>query len=618
MLQLLGTSEEPVSPAFWGPPHGAGSTPPIALQVDGLVLGIRGRDAGDDPTSWAEEGRLFVAADRGPTRGDEPTRPAEGLLRAYLAGGIAGLSAVQGDWSAAIVDRRHGHHDLVLARGGRGTHPIYFARTRSGLVFSSSIAALLADDAVTRHVDAGMLREYLAGRTAGDPAATLLTAVRRIPSGHWLRLDWADGNGRPLPAPVPLRPGEPASRGGSPRRGLQPPAAALPTPAQVLTELPEAVRQLEEPVTGVEQYLAWRAGQPGGPAAPRAAEGRSDPPDAVVGQWLRVRRAQVQGILRSPGFCGRPYWDDLGPAEAFRRACAHPSRSMAPFWRQLNAELWLRLFVDRSRDRLPHPLREGELEELGDPCLRAGIPAVKAHPAHRGRHAAMVGRDGRAYLRLPVRTRNVWPGHDLTEVLDEALDGSGVPLRSGDVVALAEKIVAISQGHVVPLDQVRVRALSRLLSRFTTRTPAGIFLGLPESFELAVREAGLPRILAGTVATALTRPFGIRGVFYRFTGWKVAAIDSPDPDALPPSDTCIKLAPHDPDGVSARLAEHLSRRAGARIEVAVVDVNDIGADVLGASPGVDRRTLVSVLRDNPLGQDRQQTPVGIVRRVVPR
>jgi hypothetical protein len=229
----------------------------------------------------------------------------------------------------------------------------------------------------------------------------------------------------------------------------------------------------------------------------------------------------------------------------------------------------------------------------------------------------MVGRDRSAYLRLPVRTRNVWPGHDLTEVVDEALADAGVSLRSGDVVALAEKIVAISQGHVVPVDEVRVRALARLLSRFTTRTPSGIFLGLPESFELAVRVAGVPRILAGTVATALTRPLGIRGVFYRVTGWEVAAIDSPDPDALPPSDTCIKLAPHDPGGVSARLAAHLSARAGARIEVAVVDVNDIGAEVLGASPGVDRRLLVSVLRDNPLGQDRQQTPVGIVRRVVP-
>jgi hypothetical protein len=29
------------------------------------------------------------------------------------------------------------------------------------------------------------------------------------------------------------------------------------------------------------------------------------------------------------------------------------------------------------------------------------------------------------------------------------------------------------------------------------------------------------RILAGAAAAAVTRPFGIRGVFYRFAGWAV-------------------------------------------------------------------------------------------------
>jgi F420-0:gamma-glutamyl ligase len=225
----------------------------------------------------------------------------------------------------------------------------------------------------------------------------------------------------------------------------------------------------------------------------------------------------------------------------------------------------------------------------------------------------MVGRDRVPYLRIPVRTRNVWPGDKLADVVDEGLASCPVALRAGDVLVVAEKIVAIGQGRVVRPEDVEVRRLARVLARFTLRTPAGISLGMPESFELAVREAGVARILAGAAAAAITRPLGIRGVFYRFAGWEVAAIDSPDADALPPSDRCIKLAPHDPDGAARRLADHVSGRAGARVEAAVVDVNDIGAEVLGASPGVDRRLLVSVLRDNPLGQDVQQTPVGIVR-----
>lgn len=619
MFELLGFSDATAgAPPVWKSP-GTPSSVQMALNTDGLALGVGHPGVADDSASRADDGQLFVVTDAVQSNPDVPTTPAAAVLAAYRSAEIAGLAAVPGNWSAAIVDRRHGHHDLVLARGGLGTHPLYLARVGSRLVFSSSIASLLVDGAVPRQVDAGALGDYLAGRAPRDAAATFLTAVRRVPAGHCLRVDWAVGGDRPLPSPASLGPvgGPPSSpRGQSPTDPGERPAA-LPTSTEFLTELPEAIRQLEQPLPDVAQYLSWRAARTTTGTAPDPVDGRWGPADEIAARWLRIGRAHVQGVFRSPGFCGRPYWDDLHPAESFRRACGRPSGSMAPFWRLLNAELWLRLFVDRGRDRLSLAPRTEELEELGDPSLRARIPAVKACPPHGGRHAAMIGRDRSAYLRLPVRTRHVWPGSELTDVVEGGLVGSGVSLGSGDVVVLAEKIVAISQGRVVPLEEVHVRPISRLLSRFTTRTPSGIFLGLPESFELAVREVGLPRILAGSAAAALTRPFGIRGVFYRFTGWQVAAIDSPDPDALPPSDTCVKLAPDDPGGVSARLAEHLSERAGARVEVAVVDVNDIGADVLGASPGVDRELLVSVLRDNPLGQDRQQTPVGIVRRVVP-
>jgi hypothetical protein len=313
-------------------------------------------------------------------------------------------------------------------------------------------------------------------------------------------------------------------------------------------------------------------------------------------------------VFRSPAFCGRPFWDGLAVADAFRHACGRPAESMVPFWRALNAELWFRCFVDRPRTRLRRPITQEESAALGD--LRPSPPVASPQA---GRHLAMVGRDHVPYLRIPVRTRNVWPGDKLADVVDEGLASCPVALRAGDVLVVAEKIVAIGQGRVVRPEDVEVRRLARVLARFTLRTPAGISLGMPESFELAVREAGVARILAGAAAAAITRPLGIRGVFYRFAGWEVAAIDSPDADALPPSDRCIKLAPHDPDGAARRLADHVSGRAGARVEAAVVDVNDIGAEVLGASPGVDRRLLVSVLRDNPLGQDVQQTPVGIVR-----
>lgn len=457
----------------------------------------------------------------------------------------------------------------MLAGGGGGGRPLYTSAADGRFRFASSLGALLADRSMDRVVDHQRVLDYLRGRPSSDPEATLLRGVRRLPAG---RTDEA-------------------------REGLHA-LRELPSSLQFLAELPEAVRVRERPLPSLTDYLRWR-----GTVTDRD-------PEELLGRWLRARRAQVQGIFRSPSFCARPFWDGLAVAEAFRRACRRPSAPMVGFWRALNVELWLRCFVDRSWARLGRPMTDVESTLLGDQHPRAAVPFASAHA---GRHLAMVAHDWLPYLRLPVRTRNVWPGDRLHDVVDEGLGHFSVPLQPGDVLVVAEKIVAIGQGRIVPVEEVEVRRLARLLARFTLRTPAGISLGLPQSFELAVQEAGVVRILAGAAAAAVTRPLGLRGVFYRFAGWEVAAIDSPDSDALPPSDRCIKLAPVDPEGVARRLADHVSGRAGVRVEAAVVDVNDIGAEVLGASAGVDRRLLISVLRDNPLGQDVQQTPLGIVR-----
>ena len=47
--------------------------------------------------------------------------------------------------------------------------------------------------------------------------------------------------------------------------------------------------------------------------------------------------------------------------------------------------------------------------------------------------------------------------------------------------------------------------------------------------------------------------------------------------------------------------------------MAIVDCNDLGSEVLGASDGVDREFVREALRDNPMGQGAQRTPMGVLR-----
>ena len=46
----------------------------------------------------------------------------------------------------------------------------------------------------------------------------------------------------------------------------------------------------------------------------------------------------------------------------------------------------------------------------------------------------------------------------------------------------------------------------------------------------------------------------------------------------------------------------------------MVDINDLGGNILGSTlDKAGEKRLVAILKDNPLGQGHQSTPLGIVR-----
>jgi asparagine synthase (glutamine-hydrolysing) len=341
-------------------------------------------------------------------------------------------------------------------------------------------------------------------------------------------------------------------------------------------------------------------------------------------RWLRARRAVLQGLFRSPAFCARPYWDGLAVAEAFDAACRGEVEWSQFFWRAVNLELWLRVFFSSDGSSRGGVAPDADFRRVGDEHAadlagtKEAAMALAWFRPNWGRHLFATGADGRAVLvRAPVRTPLVAPGDDLVAVVSAAIGAldADVALRAGDLVAVSEKAVAISQGRSFPVADLHARRLARVLSRLVKRTASGIGLGIPETMELALQEAGTARILLATAASAVTRPFGIRGVFYRVAGGRVAAIDGPTAGTIPPYNTHAKLPPADPDRVAGDLARALTGLAGGPVSAAIIDANDIGAVILGATPEVDRASLVGLLRDNPLGQGEERTPVLLVRHV---
>ncbi|MDR0416966.1 MAG: asparagine synthase (glutamine-hydrolyzing), partial [Propionibacteriaceae bacterium] len=325
-------------------------------------------------------------------------------------------------------------------------------------------------------------------------------------------------------------------------------------------------------------------------------------------EWFMRLKNSFYQIFLSEQFASRPYFDQPAVLAAFEgyvkgRAAVE---SMV-FWRLINVELWLREFFDEP----------------------APPPAAKAddfEPNEGKRLDIEVG--GQVFRRYPIQTGLVDAATDLdayvaghVKAFFERLPAAGpghAPATAGRWhLYISEKIVAITQGRSYFVWDIKAGFWASLLSRWVTKTPAGIGLGSPFTMQLAIQEVGLPRILLAAAGGALGKLVGRRGLFYTLVGSDVRAIDGPTEYSVYPANVSAKLAPKDPDAVarrlSARLRSLLPEPYAAQFGgVVVIDANDIGQNVLGTDAAASRRHLESAFADNPLGQEGQQTPLAVV------
>ena len=215
--------------------------------------------------------------------------------------------------------------------------------------------------------------------------------------------------------------------------------------------------------------------------------------------------------------------------------------------------------------------------------------------------------DGRQYRRLCIKTHVIT---DVDRIADVAVQYAGPHMQPGDVLFITEKAVACTQRRAIPIDEIHPRPLARFLSKFVLRTPYGIGLAMPETMECAIRECGTLRILFAAAVSAVGKLFGIRGWFYNIAGYKARSIDGPCSFTLPPYNHYVVLGPDRPDEVAAEI----SQRMGG-VPIAITDINDLEGQILGTSDKkMDRALLCRILKDNPLGQCSEQTPMGIIRK----
>ncbi|TSC95237.1 MAG: F420-0:gamma-glutamyl ligase-like protein [Parcubacteria group bacterium Licking1014_1] len=212
------------------------------------------------------------------------------------------------------------------------------------------------------------------------------------------------------------------------------------------------------------------------------------------------------------------------------------------------------------------------------------------------------------FARYPVKTKLITPeDKDISIIIEEAVKNY---IQPKDIVFISEKAVAITQGRSYPIKEIKAGAAAKFLSRFVIKTPIGIGLGSPQTMQLAVEEVGLLRILAASFLGAVFKFLGIKGVFYIIAGAKARSIDGAVPYAIYPYNTYVSKGPEKANQVAEMICKKI------KTSVAIVDANDFGVNVLGSSQGVDKKLIAKAIRDNPLGQTNQQTPIGILREII--
>jgi asparagine synthase (glutamine-hydrolysing) len=111
----------------------------------------------------------------------------EVILKAFHAWGERCVEEFKGMFAFCI--REHESGRLFLARDRLGIKPLYYTRIKGAFRFASTLPALIRDGIASKALDPAALHHYMSFHSVVPAPRTLLEAVRKLPPGHWLRIE---------------------------------------------------------------------------------------------------------------------------------------------------------------------------------------------------------------------------------------------------------------------------------------------------------------------------------------------------------------------------------------------------------------------------------------------
>ena len=217
---------------------------------------------------------------------------------------------------------------------------------------------------------------------------------------------------------------------------------------------------------------------------------------------------------------------------------------------------------------------------------------------------------GTEFERVAIQTHFVQRGESYLELINKYV----APLyEKGDILSISEKVISMCQDNTVDKKDVKLGFWAKFLSKFASSNNRGVAMDEPYKLQLAINLAGLPRILFACFCSAVTKIFGIKGVFYKIAGHGIDGIDGFYMNSS--FDVYHDIALLNPKNPK-KVCNEIENAFG--VNSMIVDANDFGVEILGKCDEIDKFSddfLVSLIKDNPAGQSDELTPFILIKNV---
>ena len=176
--------------------------------------------------------------------------------------------------------------------------------------------------------------------------------------------------------------------------------------------------------------------------------------------------------------------------------------------------------------------------------------------------------------------------------------------KEKDILTIGETPLAIMQGRYVAPQNLEYNIFSKILCYFFHPTSS---LATACGMQLLIDKIGVMRITFSLILGFLFKCIGIKGIFYRLTGFESSLIDDISGTVVP-YDKSIVMGPINTKLFCDKLSKQL------KVDVAVVDVNDLGGvKILASSNSSVNNILKELLKVNPAGNSDEKTPIVLIR-----